>query len=93
MVLYLTLTNTSCLVRNLALSLPRRYLTIYLDNYFTSVPLFSELRACNFSVVGTTRLYKEFLKGLVELKTRFAIKLEWNTLLAVVVQDVLYLAW
>ena len=88
-----TLTNTGCLVRTLALSLPRRYLTIYLDNYFTSVPLFSELRACNFGAVGTTRPHKEFPSELVELKARFATKLEWNTLLAAVVGDVLCLAW
>ena len=59
---YPDLTNTGCLVRTLVLSLPRRFLTIYLDNYFTSVPLFKELRTCNFSVVSTTRLHKEFLK-------------------------------
>ena len=76
MVLHPALTNTGCLVRNLALSLPRRYLTIYLDNYFTSIPLFSELRACNFGAVSTTRPYKQFLSALTELKTRFAIKLE-----------------
>jgi hypothetical protein len=88
-----TLINTGCLVRTLALSLPRRYLTIYLDNYFTSIPLFIELRACNFGAVGTTRPYKDFPSKLVELKTRFATKLEWNTLLAAVVKDVLCLAW
>ena len=62
------LTNTGCLVQTLALSLPRQYLTIYLDNYFTSIPLFSELRACNFGVVGTTRVYKEFPKELLDIK-------------------------
>jgi hypothetical protein len=49
------LSKTGCLVRNLALSLPRRRLAIYLDNYFTSVPLFKELRACEFGAMGTTR--------------------------------------
>jgi hypothetical protein len=88
-----TLTKTGCLVRTLALSLPRRYLTIYTDNYFTSIPLFSELRACNFGAVGITRPHKEFPDGLVELKTRFSTKLPWNTLLAAVVQDTLCLAW
>ena len=92
MVLYLNLTNTGCLVRNLALSLPRCYLTIYLDNYFTSIPLFSELRACKFGAVGTTRPHKEFPIELKELKERFSTKLKWNTLLAAVVQDILYLA-
>ena len=85
MVLYPDLTNTGCLVRNLALSLPRRYLTIYLDNYFTSVPLFLELRACNFGTIGTTRPHKLFPLGLSIIKNRFAKKLEWNTLLATVV--------
>jgi hypothetical protein len=63
------LTKTGCLVRNLALSLPRRCLAIYIDNYFTSVPLFTELRACNFGVVGTTRPHKEFLDKLIKIKT------------------------
>jgi hypothetical protein len=49
---------------------------IYLDNYFTSIPLFLELRACNFGAVGTTRPYVEFPKGLIELKARYSIKLE-----------------
>ena len=70
------LTNTGCLVRTLVLSLPRQYLTVYLDNYFTSIPLFSELRACKFGAVGTTRPHKEFPNQLVEIKTRFASKLE-----------------
>ena len=86
------LTNTSCLVRELALSLPRRYLMIYLDNYFTSIPLFTELQACNFGAVSTTRPHKEFPNTLVEIKTRFGTKLEWNTLLVAIVQDVLCLA-
>jgi hypothetical protein len=93
MILYLTLTNTGSLVRNLALSLLCYYLIIYLDNYFTSVPLFTELRACKFGIVGTMRPYKLFPQELLAIKNRFATKLEWNTLLAVVVQDMLCLAW
>ena len=76
MVLYPNLTNTGCLVRNLVLSLPRRYLMIYLDNYFTSVPLFSELRAYKFGTVGTTRPHKEFPLELSAIKNRFAKKLD-----------------
>ena len=40
------LTKTGCLVRQLAMTLPRRHITIYIDNYFTLIPLFQELRAC-----------------------------------------------
>jgi hypothetical protein len=75
-VLYPNLTYTGYLVRNLALSLPRRHLTIYIDNYFTSIPLFLELQACKFGVVGTTRPYKEFPVRLKELKDRFFTKLK-----------------
>lgn len=87
------LTKTGCLVKNLALSLPRRRLAIYMDNYFTSIPLFSELRVCEFGAVGTTRPHKEFPSGLKELKERFSTKLKWNTLLAKVVNNTLCLAW
>ena len=38
MVLQPDLTKTGCLVKDLALSLPRRRLSIYMDNYFTSIP-------------------------------------------------------
>jgi len=54
------LINTGCLVRSLALTLPRRRITIYMDNYFTSVPLFEELQACKFGAVRTTRPHAEF---------------------------------
>jgi len=64
-----------------------------MDNYFILIPLFTELRSCQFGAVGTTRPHKEFLKELSEIKNRFATKLSWNTLLAVVVQDTLCLAW
>jgi Transposase IS4 len=64
-----------------------------MDNYFTSVPLFKELRNCEFGAVGTTRPHAEFPTGMKELKDRYSKKLEWNTLLAKVVQDTLCLAW
>jgi hypothetical protein len=87
------LTNTACLVRTLALSLPRRRIAIYLDNYFTSVPLFKELQACEFGAMGTTRPHKQFPAQLTQVKTRFPTKLQWNTLLARVVDNTLCLAW
>ena len=65
---------------------------IYLDNYFTSIPLFIELQAYNFGAISIIRLYNEFPYSLVKLKNRFTIKLKWNTLLVAVVNKVLYLA-
>jgi hypothetical protein len=75
------------------LSLPRQQLAIYMDNYFTSVPLFIELRAYNFGAVGTTYLHKDFPEELIKIKALYTTKLEWNTLLAIVVQDILCLDW
>jgi hypothetical protein len=49
---------------------------IYIDNYFTSVPLFTELRAYNFGAIGITHPHKEFLDELIKIKTQYAIKLE-----------------
>ena len=56
------------------------------------MPLFTELRACNFGAVSTTRPYREFPDELVKIKTQYTTKLEWNTLLVTVVQDVLCVA-
>jgi hypothetical protein len=56
-VLLPNLTKTGCLVRSLAASLPRDKLVIYIDNYFTSIPLFEELRNLNYGAVGTKRLH------------------------------------
>jgi hypothetical protein len=74
--LWLGHTKTGCLVRNLALYLLRRRLAIYIDNYFTSVPLFIELRPCEFGVIGTTRPYKELPDSFKVLKDRFSTKLK-----------------
>ena len=86
---HLSLTPTGSLVRSLALMLPRQYIAIYIDNYFTLVPLFVELQACKFGVVGTTRPHKTFPDSLSTIKKRFAKKLPWNTLVAAVEQDIL----
>ena len=87
-----TLTNTGALVRALVATLPRNSMTIYMDNYFTSVPLFQSLRSLNYGAVGTTRLHNQFPQALSKLKKE-NLKLEWNTLLAQVVDDTLCLAW
>ena len=76
MVLLLKLIPIACIVRTLILSLPRRYFMIYLNNYFTSVPLFTELRAYNFSAIRITRSHAEFPRGMLALKDHFKIKLK-----------------
>ena len=87
-----SLTNTGALVRALVATLPRNRMTIYLDNYFTSIPLFQSLRARGYGAVGTIRPHQRFPDALSKLK-KDGTKLEWNTLLAQVVEDILCLAW
>ena len=86
-----TLTNTGALVRALVTTLLRTRITIYLDNYFTSVPLFTSLRSQKYSAVSTTRPHAMFPEPLSRLKKE-GTKLEWNTLLGQVVDNTLYLA-
>ena len=57
------------------------------------MPLFTELQACGFGGMGTTRPHKELPARFKVLKKRFAKNLEWNTLLVKVVDDTLCLAW
>jgi hypothetical protein len=59
------LTNTGAMVKALISTLPRIGITIYMDNYFTSIPLFKLLRNTAFGAVGTTRAHKAFPKELV----------------------------
>jgi hypothetical protein len=52
------LTPTGSIVLQMARLLPKfsnSHFIIYIDNYFTSIPLFSMLRKENISAVGTTR--------------------------------------
>jgi hypothetical protein len=67
-------------------------LSIYIDYYFTSVPLFEELQACEFGAVGTSRPYAEFPSRMNELRERFSKKLDQNTFIAKIVQNTLCLA-
>jgi hypothetical protein len=87
-----TLTNTGALVRALVATLPRDSMTIYMDNYFTSVSLFESLRNLKYGAVSTTRPHDRFPHALSKLKKE-SLKLKWNTLLAEVVDNTLCLAW
>lgn len=80
------LTNTGAMVHALISTLPRSGITIYMDNYFTSVPLFKSLRGKEYGAVGTTRAHEAFPKELIQLKSD-KVKLEWNTLFAKVSID------
>ena len=67
---------TGSLVLYLALKLPYRQKTfnIYMDNYFSSIPLFSYLRAKNIGACGTVRTnsrkFPEELKALTKEKKK-----------------------
>src|SRR5882757_2120692 len=95
----LDLTATGSMVYQMARQLPQipgSFFTIYLDNYFTSIPLFRKLRAINIGAVGTTRCGAagtEFPPLLAVLREKHCKKLPWGTLCAVAVNDVLCVGW
>ncbi|THC87841.1 hypothetical protein EYZ11_012712 [Aspergillus tanneri] len=88
------LTNTGSMVAQLVRRLeaiePGLY-TIYLDNYFTSIPLFKKLRDKGYGACGTTRPHlsgKKWPKMITELKDQ-ASKLPWGTIYGEEVDGVL----
>src|SRR5277367_5950594 len=85
------------MVLQMARRLPKidqSYFVLYLDNYFTSIPLFSKLRAENIGAVGTTRPSGiDFPALLIALRQKFSTKLDWNTLVAFPVDSVLAVGW
>jgi hypothetical protein len=90
------ITYTGCVVLHLALQLPykRKPFNLFMDNYFSSIPLFSWLRKNNIGACGTVRAAsKGFPK---ELKVPKRMKLEWNFQSGKVVgkdEDVLAVLW
>lgn len=91
------LTSTGSMVLQMARLLPKineSYFVLYLDNYFTSIPLFSMLRAENIGAVGTTRPSgTEFPALLIALRQNFSAKLNWGTICAITVNGVLCIGW
>jgi hypothetical protein len=91
--LYKGLIAIGSMVLQMARRLPKidqSYFVLHLNNYFTSIPLFSKLRAENIGAVGTTRPSGiDFPALLIALRQKFSTKLDWNTLVAFVVDTVL----
>jgi len=65
--------------------------TVYLDNYFTSIALFKELRDIQCGACGTTRPQNGITKQLTELKEHVK-SIRWGTLYASQEQGVLCFA-
>jgi hypothetical protein len=67
---------------------------IYLDNYFTSIPLFSMLRKENIGAVGTTRPQGlDFPVLLIVLHKNWSTKLDWGTTIVEIIDNVLCIGW
>ena len=91
------LTATSSMVFQMAQLLPKflnAHFVIYMDNYFTSIPLFLMLRKENIGAVRTTRpLGINFPALLIVLRKKHSTKLEWGTTVADIVDSVLCIRW
>jgi hypothetical protein len=74
------LTPTGSIVLQMARLLPKfpnSHFVIYIDNYFTSIPLFSILRKENIGAAGTTRpLGIDFPALLIVLRQKWSTKLD-----------------
>ena len=73
--------------------IPGSYFIIYLDNYFTSIPLFRKLRSLKIGVYRTTRPgIDEFPPLFAFLNKKYTKAFKWGTLYAAVLPDVLDMA-
>jgi Transposase IS4 len=69
---------------------------VYLDNYFTSILLFRFLRKEGYSLYRTTRPFSggsEFPTLLKEIKQFYTNSMLYHKLIAILVPDILCLAW
>src|SRR5580700_1911509 len=89
------LTATGSMVYHLVKCLPKLS-KVYLDNYFTSIPLFRLLRKEGYGLCGTTRPFSggsEFPTLLKEIKQFHTNSMQFHQLIAIAVPDVLCFAW
>jgi hypothetical protein len=91
------LTATGSMVLQMARLLPKipnSHYILYLDNYSTSIPLFSTLQKENIGAAGTRRPSgTDFPALLIVLRRNWPSKLEWGTTIADIVDDVLCIGW
>ena len=67
---------------------------IYLDNYFTSIPLFLILRKENIGATGTIRsLGIDFPALLIVLRKNWLTKLDWGITIAEIIDNVFCIGW
>ncbi|CAG8614760.1 9306_t:CDS:2 [Ambispora gerdemannii] len=87
------LSQTGCLVLHLVEQLPyhRFSYNIYMDNYFSSVPLYQHLWQIGIGACGTVR--KNASGFPKELKVDKSIKLDWDIRSGVIINEVLAVFW
>lgn len=87
------LNQIGCLVHHLVTQLPyhRFSYNVYMDNYFSNVPLFQNLRQISIGACGTVR--KTASGFPKELKIDKGTKLDWDVRSGVVVNGVLAIFW
>ena len=67
---------------------------IYMDNYFTSIPLFSILCKENISAAGITRPSSiDFPALLIVLHKNWSTKLDWGTTIIDIINSILCIDW
>ncbi|KAL1953145.1 hypothetical protein VTO42DRAFT_3545 [Malbranchea cinnamomea] len=67
--------------------------SIYMDNYFNTVPLYKKLLEVSYGACGTARPTSGVPEILLELKNNHSKALPWGSLYAKVEDDILCLAW
>ena len=85
------------LVQKLSNRQIRSYI-VYLNNYFTNISLFEQLRNINIDVCNTTRVHvtgDDYPVLIKKLRSNFVKSLSWNTVVTFVIYEnkILTLCW
>ena len=89
------LNETGCSVVSLIEQLPwkTQAFNIYMDNFFSSIPLFKYLRSNGIGACGTVRTNSARFPKQLKIDKKTALKFNWDTISGAVVDEVLAFLW
>ncbi|GMF38426.1 unnamed protein product [Phytophthora fragariaefolia] len=86
-----SLSTTGCIVAHLCSKLPRNMQ--FMDNYFSSIPLFEHLRSVGIATCGTVQSNSAKYPKEMRFRNDKTKKHDWNTLISMAVGNVLVIFW
>ncbi|POM71390.1 O-methyltransferase [Phytophthora palmivora] len=87
------LSATGCIVAYLCSKLPKKQFNVFMDNYFSSIPLFEHLRSAGIGACGTAQSNSAKYPKQMRFRNDKTKKHDWNTIKSMSVGNVLVIFW